>query len=140
MPNVRPELSKTNEFWISKHAFYTAYHYALQYNEWHDEYEQISSGLQGVAYDGISHGSGIAKPTEAAGIRGAELSAKMELIQETARQADPVIAKYILKAVTNEGITYDYLRGIMGIPCGHNQYYRARRKFYYLLSERIKNG
>lgn len=140
MPKVRPELSKSNEFWISKHAFYTAYHYALQYNEWRDEYEQITGGPRGVSYTGMPHGSGVGNPTEVAGMRSAELSTKMQLIEETAQRADPVIAKYILKAVTNEGITYDYLRGIMGIPCGHNQYYRARRRFYYLLSEQIKNG
>lgn len=140
MPKVRPELSKSNEFWISKHAFYTAYHYALQYNEWRDEYEQVTSGLHGVAYDGMPHSSGTGNPTETAGIRGAELSSKMRMIEETAKRADAVIAKYILKAVTNEGITYEYLRGIMGIPCGHNQYYRARRRFYYLLSKQIENG
>lgn len=140
MPKIRPELSKRNEFWISKHQFYVAYHYALQYNEWRDEYEQIIGGLRGVAYDGMPHGSGTGKPTETAAMRAAELSAKMETVQETARLADPTLVKYLLKAVTNEGITYDYLRGIMGIPCGHNQYYRARRRFYYLLSQKLEGG
>lgn len=138
LTTVRAELSKSNEFWISKHAFYTAYHYALQYNEWRDEYERVTGGVRAVNYDGMPHGSTVGNPTESAGIRGAELSAKMELVQETARQADPELVKYLLKAVTNEGITYEYLRGIMGIPCGHNRYYKARRKFYYLLSQKLE--
>lgn len=140
MTTVRPEISKRNEYWISKHAFYTAYHYALQYNEWRDEYERISGGVRAVKYDGMPHGNTVGNPTESAGIRSAELSKKMEMVQETARQADPTIVKYLLKAVTNEGITYDYLRGIMGIPCGHNQYYKARRRFYYLLSQKLEGN
>lgn len=140
MPRIRSEISKRNEYWISKHAFYTAYHYALQYNEWRDEYERVSGGLRGVSYDGMPHGNSVGNPTESAGIRGADLWAKMHLIEETAERADPDIARYILKAVTNEGVTYDYLRGIMGIPCGHNQYYKARRRFYFLLSKHLENG
>ena len=138
LTTVRAELSQKNEFWISKHAFYTAYHYALQYGEWRDEYERISGGVRAVNYDGMPHGSNVGNPTEAAAIRAAELSAKMQTVQETARLADPEIVKYLLKAVTNEGITYEYLRGIMGIPCGHNRYYKARRKFYYLLSQKLE--
>lgn len=140
MTTVRAELSKKNEFWISKHAFYTAYHYALQYGEWRDEYERVSGGVRAVNYDGMPHGNDVGNPTESAAIRAAELSAKMELIERLAQRADADIWKYILKAVTNEGVTYDYLRGIMGIPCGHNQYYRARRRFYYLLSKHLESG
>ena len=140
LTSVRAELSQKNEFWISKHAFYTAYHYALQYGEWRDEYERISGGVRAVNYDGMPHSSNVGNPTEAAAIRAAELSAKMKLIERLAQRADADIWKYILKAVTNEGVTYDYLRGIMGIPCGHNQYYRARRRFYYLLSKHLENG
>ena len=138
LTTVRAELSQKNEFWISKHAFYTAYHYALQYGEWRDEYERISGGVRAVNYDGMPHGNNVGNPTESAAIRAAELSAKMQTVQETARLADPEIVKYLLKAVTNEGITYEYLRGIMGIPCGHNRYYKARRKFYYLLSQKLE--
>lgn len=140
MTTVRAELSKNNEFWISKHAFYTAYHYALQYNEWRDEYERVTGGVRAVNYDGMPHGSTVGNPTESAGLRGAELSAKMRLIERIAEQADADIWKYILKAVTNEGVTYEYLRGIMGIPCGHNQYYKARRRFYYLLSQQLEGS
>ena len=88
----------------------------------------------------MPHGSTVGNPTESAGLRGAELSAKMRLIERIAEQADADIGKYILKAVTNEGVTYEYLRGIMGIPCGHNQYYKARRRFYYLLSQQLEGS
>jgi len=140
MPRIRSELSKKNEYWISKHAFYTAYHYALQYNDWKNEYEAVTGGLRAVNYDGMPHSSSVSNPTETAGMRGAELHSKMRVIEALAEQAEPTLSQYILKAVTNEDITYEYLRMKLHIPCGHNEYYKARRRFYYLLSKHLEEG
>lgn len=38
MSIVKPELSKANRYWISKHRYYELYHFCLQYYEWEKEY------------------------------------------------------------------------------------------------------
>ena len=135
--NYRAEISKKNKYWISKHRFYEISHYCLQYNEWKDEYTTLSrQGISGVEYDGMPHGSDVGNPTEHAGIRLAELKTKMETIERTAEETDPVLAKYILKAVTNEDVTFNYLKQFMNIPCEKDMYYDRRRKFYWLMSKK----
>lgn len=135
--NYRAEISKKNKYWISKHRFYEISHYCLQYNEWKDEYTTLSrQGISGVEYDGMPHGSDVGNPTEHAGIRLAELKTKMETIERTAEETDPVLAKYILKAVTNEDVTFNYLKQFMDIPCEKDMYYDRRRKFYWLMSKK----
>ena len=66
----------------------------------------------------------------------AELERKCQLIERTAMEADSEIYPYILKAVTNEYVTYHYLKNVMDIPCGKDRYYDRRRKFYYLMSNK----
>ncbi len=135
MTKIRPEL-KNSEWAISKHSFYTAYHYALQYNEWRDRYIYLM-GIDSINFDGMPPGSGKNSPTEKKGIEIAELRRKISLVEETAMETAPELYKWIIKAVTNEGISYTYLSTYMGIPCGKNLYYNRRRKFYYLLSQKI---
>lgn len=137
MPDIRAELSTKNKYWISKHRFYEIYHFCLQYNEWKDEYQSLD-GLRAVDYNGMPSGVGNANPTAVLAERRAELRSKMELIEQTALEADGEICQYILKAVTNEGITCAYLKQVMGMPCERDMYYDRRRKFYWLMSQKIK--
>lgn len=136
MPNVRPT-SKWTRWQISKYAFRTAYNYALQYGEWLDEYRTALYNLQSPQLNGMPHSGTVSNPTEMLGIRANELKAKTDLIEETVKETDPALFPWLLKAVTNEGVTYNYLRTVMQIPCGKNIYYEARRKFYYLLAKKI---
>lgn len=59
-----------------------------------------------------------------------------EMVEQTAMDADPEIYQYLIKAVTDENVTYRYLEMVMGIPCGRKMYYDRRRKFYWLLDQR----
>jgi len=82
--------------------------------------------------------SGNFDPTEAAGIRHAELSAKVALVEGAAREAisNPILRMWILYGVTN-GITFDQLAA-KGIPCGKDMFYESRRAFYYQVAQRIR--
>lgn len=136
--NYRAKISKKNKYWISKHRFYEIEHHCLQYKEWKDEYLALSTqGIKGVDYDGMPHGTNVSNPTENVGMRMAMLKDKIDLVEKTAEEADPSLAKYILKAVTNEGISFNYLKMVMGIPCEKDMYYNRRRKFYWLMSQRM---
>lgn len=136
MTNIRHTVKKS-EWGLQKHEFLSVYHYALQYPLWKDEYESLSGGLSSVANDGMPHAVGTSNPTESKAMRMAELSKKISIIEDTAKEAGGILAPWILKAVTHEEITYNYLRSIMDIPCGKNMYYSQRRKFYYLLSRKL---
>ena len=135
--NYRSQISKKNKYWISKHRFLEISHHCMQYNEWKDEYRTLENqSPKGVDYDGMPHGTDVGNPTESIGMRMAELKTKIERIESVAKEADPVLAKYILKAVTNEDVTFNYLKQFMDIPCEKDMYYDRRRKFYWLMSRK----
>ena len=143
MTKVRPELSKKNELYIDKHAFYMAYHFALQYPEWKRQYaELIGAPVKAVDYKDSPHGTGMGDPTSRIAMRTSILRSNIEVIESTALIAGRDLAEFLLYAVTTEGVTFNYLRtgrcplGV--IPCERTKYYQMRRLFYYLLSKRIE--
>ena len=143
MTKVRPELSKKNELYIDKHAFYMAYHFALQYPEWKRQYaELIGAPVKAVDYKDSPHGTGMGDPTSRIAMRTSILRSNIEVIESTALIAGRDLAEFLLYAVTSEGVTFNYLRtgrcplGV--IPCERTKYYQMRRLFYYLLSKRIE--
>ena len=136
MPDVRP-LSE-DKYKISKHKFLEVYHFCLQYHEWLDELEKGVTTKGTGNMDGMTKGKGeTSSSTEAIAIRRAELRRKCELVEQTAIETDPDLYPWILKAVTNEGASYKWLKSRLHIPCGKDMYYDRRRKFYYLLSKKI---
>lgn len=136
MTFIRPEVTRT-EWKMTKHEFYTAYHFALQYREWKDMYRSMQ-GLDAINADGMPHGNTTSDPTASKAEKMAGLKSKIELVESTVKETDEKLFCWLLKAVTNENITYTYLDEVMNIPCGKNTYYDRRRKFYYLLSKKIE--
>lgn len=119
---------------ISKHRYYELQHMCLQYNEWKDTLRYLEAPMRNNREAGSS-------AVEEAAVRRASLVQKCELIEDTAQEAGEVsgginIAEYIIKAVTNENITYRYLDSVMNIPVGKNLFYAKRRRFFILLSEK----
>ena len=135
MPDVRSTSLK--KFNISSHRFMELYHFCLQYNEWKDELQYKCDTVHSIEITDMPAAHGKSDATQNLAMRRAELSRKCELIESTAKEAAPDIHEYILKAVTNEGITYKYLLNVMNIPCGKDMYYNRRRKFYWLLSQKV---
>lgn len=137
MPNIRP-INK-NKYQISKHRFFELYHFCLQYNEWKEELACKCDTVRSVDTSGtmVIGTNIVSDPTSNLSIRRVEIIKKCELIEEAALETDKTLYRYILKAVTNEGMTYNYLRTVMGMPCGKNVYYNMRRKFYWILSKKM---
>ena len=139
MTQIRPELTKKNELYISKHAFYSVYHFALQYDDWRQQYaDMIGSAQKGIDYNGMPGGSSIGDPTARIAMRSSVLGSNIRLIEHTVLTAGRDLYEWLLIGVTQEGVTYKYLREKKKIPCGKNEYYRIRRLFYYLLSQAIE--
>lgn len=127
MPNKRD--LRLNQYGISKFAYRELSNFCLQYEDKKNRINDLNNTYRSPQVTGLPHGSGTSNPVEEAAIKADQLQRDVELIQKTAYETDSVIAPAILKNVT-QGIQYDY----MEIPCGKNQFYTLRRKFFYLLA------
>lgn len=137
MANVRPLNNK--KYHISKQRFAELYHFCLQYNEWKLELRYRTDTVESACCIGKGGGQQDWNPTESLAIERVILEEKCRLIEDTVRESEPEIYPYLLKAVTNEGITFLYLKEMMGIPCGRDMYDDRRRRFYYLLARKQIN-
>ena len=129
---IRPEISEKNKYWISKHRHYELKHFCLQYNTWKKMYAELdgfNSGNNNIVYSKTTTPS---NPTNnCVEIKMGYLE-RMDLVRRTAYEADPYLANYIFKAVT-EDLSYTYLKAKLNIPCGRDMYYDRYRKFFWLL-------
>lgn len=130
--SVRPELSKSNKYWVSKNRFYELKYFCLQYPVWKKQYEEID-GLYGRTIDSVySRLNTPSDPTaKTVEIRSKYLQ-RMEVVEQASIEADPYLASYILKAVT-EGLSYTYLKARLEIPCSRDTYYDRYRRFFWIL-------
>lgn len=128
---MRSTLSKSNKYYISKFKFLELKNFCMQYRELKSEYRELSliksSSLiklnRGDIYDKVGDNA----------VRQIVIKQKLDLIEDTAIEADEALASYILLGVT-EDIGYTYLSAKMGIPCSKKTYYNRYHKFFYLLS------
>lgn len=131
---IRPEISIKNEYYISKHRYYELKHLCMQYSDWKKAYADYSELYTSSATFERQRGQYTPSDiTSRYAIKKAEVKEKIELIESTARKADPDLHSYILKAVT-EGLSYTYLKTKLDIPCGRDMYYDRYRRFFWLLN------
>ena len=134
MGKIRPI---TKKWTLEKHEFYAVYHYALSYEALVRKRAELrASEIKGLAYDGMPHAKDPGDPTGSIASKIAELTVKIDAIEQTADEVDPELAEWILYAATHE-VSYEYLKLKKDMPCGHSKYYTLRRKYYYLLSKKV---
>lgn len=132
--NLRPELSKKNKYWIDKNRFYELKYFCLQYPLWKHAYEALD-GIRIASY-GLT-GSTSSLPGDITSMCVEERSRyleRMQAVERAAMETDPYLASYILKAVT-EGLSFNYLKARLEIPCSRDMYYDRYRKFFWLLDK-----
>ena len=138
MTQIR-QLSKNNPMYIDKHAFYSAYHFALQYPEWKQQYALlIGDAVKAVDYNDMPRGAGVGDPTARIAMRSSILRSNIDLIERTALIAGRDLAEFLLIGVTVEGETFQHLNLVHRMPCGRSKYYQMRRLFYYLLNKALE--
>lgn len=139
---IRPELSESNKYWISKHRYYELKHFCLQYPVWKKAYSEFNnvslslSMIESIPTDNLP-----GDPTAKRVLMKAFYSERIKLIEKVAIETDPYLYGYIIKGVT-EGRSYTYLKTVLGIPCGRDMYYDRYRRFFWLLNterERVHN-
>ena len=132
---LKTELSKKSKYWIEKHRYYELKHFCLQYPIW----KKALCSLDGLSrrptdFMIFAWTNEVSDPTAKCAIVREYYSKRMKIIQQVAEETDPVLAKYILLAVT-EGHSYDYLKARLEIPCCRDMYYDRYRKFFWLLNK-----
>lgn len=131
---IRPEISEKKQYWINKHRNYELKHFCLQYPYWKSKYAELERSIGSLSmFEWRSKTNIPGNPTEKKALIQAYYSDRIELIERIAKETDPYLYPYILKAVT-EGLSYTYLKTKMQIPCGKDMYYDRYRKFFWLLN------
>lgn len=134
MVKLKPELSKKNKYWVDKNRYYELKYFCLQYPLWKRAYEDLD-GVSTSSFELVRTSDGMLRDYVAlcAEERSLYLD-RMCVIEKAARDADPYLASYILKAVT-EGHSYTYLETVLEIPCSRDTYYDRYRRFFWLLDQ-----
>lgn len=133
---IRPEISEKNKYYINKHRHYELKHFCLQYKEWKKAYASCcESVIFGSKFERMGSSNMPSDLTAKYATLRAQYAEKITLVEEAALEADPVLYKYILKAVT-EGLSYPYLKTNMDIPCGKDMYYDRYRRFFWILNNK----
>ena len=132
---IRPEISVKNKYYIDRHRHYELKHFCLQYPLWKKSYSELDdSSISLSLIDGVRTSNMPGDPTAKRALLKTFYMERMELLESVALRADPYLHRYILKAVT-EGLSFTYLKTVMGIPCGKDMYYDRYRRFFWLLSQ-----
>lgn len=127
---VRKRDIKLSDYNISRAKYNELKYFCMQYEEKKQELSR-GYGLGAVVNDGMPKGNCPGNPVEGQAIRNAMLQKDIELIEQTAIEAEPELYPWILKNVT-DGMPYEYISA----PCGRRQFYEGRRYFFYLLSQK----
>ena len=113
---------------IGRNEYRELYYFCRQYREKKARLAAIYSPSGGFG-GGAPNGSGAKDPTAARAMQAMKIEEDVRLIEETAREtAGDVMSRAILRNVC-DGTRYEALRP----PCGRNQFYELRRRFFFLL-------
>ena len=130
--------SYRGKFKMTKEQYLSAKYYALRYNEWQLEYNALCDTAKAITYSDMPKGSlRTESQVEDAAIKAERIHDKIRLIEEVAMAAGGDLYPYIIKAVTNRDITYHQLKALTDIPCGRDLFNHSRRKFYWLLFQKM---
>lgn len=131
---IRAEITQSNPYWIEKHRFYELKHFCMQYPIWKRAYGAID-GFSKQPIDIFKvKSSSSSNPTESCVIAKEQYGYLIGMVEEAAKDTDPVIGKYILEGVIH-GWSYDKLNARHEIPCCKDVYYSLYRKFFYILNK-----
>ena len=134
--NIRNSISESNPFYISKHEYLMAKHFALQYNEWKKQKKEIETRINSSFKMGGVQNSSLSSPVEKAQEDSEKYTFWMSLVEQAAKIAGEDIWEIVLLGVTSE-CNYEYLRLVKNIPCCKDVYYRMYRKFYWILNKEL---
>lgn len=108
-----------------------------QYPEWKEELLELEPSVKSQRIDGMPYSktNNISDETSDLAIKRAALLNKIELVEETAKEASQEMWEYIIKSACYEQ-PFWYLRDVAKIPMSQATFSDRRRYFFYLLSKK----
>lgn len=132
---TRPELSRKNDFYVSKERYYELKHFCLQYNDWQKALLSLNTlNFSGRIPEFISITRYHTSPVEKICVAREYYREKIQMVEEACMLADDEISDYILLAVT-KNLSCVALINKYDMPCGKDKFYNAYRKFFWHLSQ-----
>lgn len=115
---------------ISGNRYRELKYFCRQYREKQERLREMTELAAATVQEGGRSGK-VPDATADAAIRRAGLQKDLEMIEDAARETDAGLSPYIIRNVA-DGVPYEYL----GVPMGRRQFYKMRRKFFFILSEK----
>lgn len=135
MNRQRPALSKKNQHYIPREKYYELLYFSRQYNTMKQELHELRMSYPCLNQDAMVANSDIPDPVARAYARIETLLEKIHMIESTAIETDPELAKWVRIGVTND-YSYEYMHQMLGMPIGRTKYYELYRKYFYLLAQK----
>lgn len=132
MNEQRSTLSTKNKYWIPKFRYLELKNFCLQYPDWKSSLAALDP-LK--AHFEKSPSGKISDPTNDLAIRRSILLSNIALIDTCAELAEPSIASYLIKGIT-QNYSYEYLKYKLDLPAGRDYYYDRYRKFFWILDQK----
>ena len=133
---VRPEVSRKNQYYLSRNRYYELKHFCLQYPEWKKSYISLT-GLptRSACVGEFVMGGKTSNPTAVYAEARLYYMGRMNMVEVAAKEAvrDLYLCPLLLKAVT-EGLSYEKISP----PCCKEVWYTAYRRFFWLLDKARK--
>lgn len=135
MNRQRAELSKKNRYYVPREKYYELLYFSRQYNTMKQELSELRLAYPASLRDAAVKTSDVADPVAKAYARIETLLDKIHMIESTAIETDPELAKWVRIGVTND-YSYEYMHQMLGMPIGRSKYYELYRKYFYLLAQK----
>lgn len=136
--NKMKTLSEKNPYYISKERKLELIHFCRQYPEWREEYNEIlhSANTRSLATDVVKVMRGLSpRPTEDLMLRAVRLAECMDIVDNAALEAAPGFVGAIRRCAIY-GKSYDQLNALAPMPVSRAEYYKALRKFYWIIAQK----
>lgn len=117
-------------FELSPNRFRELKYFCRQYREKQSQLRSITE-LSSPSFGGCGGGNKISDRTADTACRRATLAKDIEMIEQSAIEADGDIYPYIINNVV-DGIAYEYLE----VPASIATFYRKRKEFFKILDKR----
>lgn len=129
--NESKPLSRDNPDYIEQYRYLELKNFCLQYNHWKKKINNLNY-YQTMDYANTVKASEHANRTEQLALIRKHYAENIDLVNRCCKMVDH--GDYILKAVT-EKLTYDKIRAREYIPCSQIEFYKNRRRFFFLLDQ-----
>lgn len=130
---VRSELSKRNEYRISKHRYLELKHFCMQYDEWKEALRLLTPLKSSFKEERIDNGRN-PDPTAELTDMALYFRRRIGMLEKIAAECLGQYGVYLLDGIVNEE-TYDTIRARHCIPFCRDTWYTAYRRFFWLLDK-----